>query len=211
MEVTAIIPAYNEEERIPSVLEAVKKSSLVDEIIVVDDGSEDNTAKIAQELGVKVIINDKNLGKGGALCKGLRNCQSKVILFLDADLYGFEPRDVNNLLEPVLSGDYDMAIGIFANGRLTTDIAQKVAPFLSGQRAIRRGLLKEINGLEVSRYGVEVALTRYVKKNNIRIKEVQLKHVSHAMKEEKRGIIRGLAERLKMYGDIVKVMTFKQQ
>lgn len=209
MEVTVIIPAYNEEERIRSVLEAVKESSLVDEIIVVDDGSEDKTSKVAREAGVKVIINDKNLGKGGALCKGLRDCQSKIILFLDADLYGFNSKDVNNLLEPVLSGDYDMAVGLFVNGRLTTDLAQKVAPFLSGQRAIRRELLKEISGLEVSRYGVEVALTRYVKKNDIRIKEVELKHVSHVMKEEKRGIIRGFTERLKMYGDIVKAITFK--
>ena len=209
MRVTAIIPAYNEEERIGTVLEAVKKSSLVDDIIVVDDGSEDKTAEVAFNLGVKVIINDKNLGKGGALCRGLRNCQSEVILFLDADLCGLETKDVDHLLEPVLSGDYDMTIGIFANGRLTTELAQKVAPFLSGQRAIKRQILNDISGLEISRYGVEAALTRYVKKNNVRIKEVQLVDVSHVMKEEKLGIIRGLAERLKMYRDIVKAMTFK--
>jgi len=209
MRVTAIIPAYNEEERISTVLEAVKKSKRVDEIIVVDDGSEDKTAEVALNTGVKVIVNDKNLGKGGALCKGLRNCQSEVILFLDADLCGFETEDADHLLEPVISGDYDMTIGIFANGRLTTDLAQKVAPFLSGQRAIRRQILNDISGLEISRYGVEIALTRYVKKNNVRLKEVELVDVSHVMKEEKRGIIRGFAERLKMYRDIVKVMTFK--
>jgi len=104
-----------------------------------------------------------------------------------------------------------MTVGIFSNGRLATDLAQKVAPFLSGQRAIKRQLLLDIDGLEISRYGVEVALTRYVKKHNIRIKEIQLEDVSHVMKEEKLGIIRGFAERLKMYRDIVKVLSFKER
>ena len=211
MKTTAIIPAFNEEERIGTVLEAVKKSKLVDEIIVVDDGSDDRTAEVAMKMGVSVIVNDKNLGKGGALCRGLKNSQSDVILFLDADLCGLKPEDVDHLLQPVISGDWDMTIGIFANGRLATDLAQKVAPFLSGQRAIKRKILMDISGLEISRYGVEVALTRYVKKEKIRIKEIHLEDVSHVMKEEKLGIIRGFAERLKMYRDIVKVMSIKER
>ena len=113
MKTTAIIPAYNEEQRIGEVLEAVKNSRLVDEIIVVDDGSVDKTAEVAKRMGVKVIINDKNLGKGGALCRGLKDCQSDVILFLDADLCGFKPEDADRLLQPVLSGEWDMTIGIF--------------------------------------------------------------------------------------------------
>ncbi len=206
MKVTALIPAYNEEDRIGSVLEAVKNSCMVDEIIVVDDGSRDKTAEVAEKMGVKVIINDKNMGKGGALCKGLENCQSEVILFLDADLCGFKPQDADRLVQPVLSGEWDMTVGIFTNGRLATDIAQKMAPFLSGQRAIKRHVLRQISGLEISRYGVEVALTRYVKKNKIRLKEVHLEDVSHIMKEEKLGLIRGFSERLKMYWDIVKAL-----
>jgi glycosyltransferase involved in cell wall biosynthesis len=211
MRVTAIIPAYNEEERIGTVLEAVKSSKLVDEIIVVDDGSEDNTAEAAKKLGVRVIVNDENLGKGGALCRGLEDCQADIILFLDADLCGLKTEDVDHLLLPVISGEWDMTIGVFSNGRLTTDLAQKVAPFLSGQRAIKRQVLEGISGLEISRYGVEVALTRYVKKNNIRLKEVHLENVSHVMKEEKLGIIRGFAERLRMYRDIVKVLSIKER
>jgi glycosyltransferase involved in cell wall biosynthesis len=211
MRVTAVIPAYNEEERIGTVLEAVKGSKLVDEIIVVDDGSEDNTAEAAKKMGVRVIVNDENLGKGGALCRGLEGCQADIILFLDADLCGLKTEDVDHLLLPVISGEWDMTIGVFSNGRLTTDLAQKVAPFLSGQRAIRRQVLEGISGLEISRYGVEVALTRHVKKNNIRLKEVQLEDVSHVMKEEKMGIIRGFAERLRMYRDIVKVLSVKER
>jgi len=206
MEVAAIIPALNEEERIANVLDAVKKSALVDRIIVVDDGSEDRTAEVAEDMGVEVIRNDKNIGKGGALCKGLKNCTSDVILFMDADLCGLEPKDIDALLGPVISDKYDMSIGIFSNGRLTTDLAQRVAPFLSGQRAIKRKILNDISGLEITRYGAEVAINRYVKKNSVRIKEVTLEHVSHVMKEEKMGLIRGFTERLKMYWDIVKAL-----
>lgn len=208
MEVAAIIPALNEEERITKVLDAVKESTYVNRIIVVDDGSEDGTAEVAKKKGIEVIRNDKNMGKGGALCKGLSNCTSEIILFLDADLCGLAARDVDALLKPVLSGQYDMSIGIFSNGRLTTDLAQRMAPFLSGQRAIKRNILNDIDGLEISRFGAEVALTRYVKKNNVRIKEVTLEHVSHVMKEEKLGLIRGFKERLKMYLDIVKALRF---
>lgn len=206
MKVTAVIPAYNEEERIGKVLDAVNKSSYIDRTIVVDDGSTDGTTKVAGEMGVEVIRNDKNIGKGGALCRGFENCNSEIILFLDADLCGLLPEQVDALVQPVIQGDCDMTVGIFANGRLTTDLAQKVAPFLSGQRAIRREVLESINGLEISRYGVEIALTRYVHKNGVRIREVPLRDVSHVMKEEKLGLIKGFAERMKMYWDIVKAL-----
>jgi len=206
MEVTAVIPAYNEEGRIGNVLEAVKKSNKVDYIIVIDDGSEDRTAQVVQSMGINVIRNSENMGKGGALYKGFRDSHSEVILFLDADLVGLKPEHVDLLVTPVIMGECDMTVGVFENGRLATDIAQKVAPFLSGQRAIRREILKKINCLEISRYGAEVALTRYVYKNNIRLKEVVLEDVSHVMKEEKLGFFRGFKERLRMYWDIVKAL-----
>ncbi len=206
MEVTAVIPAYNEEERIGKVLEAVKASSKVNRIIVIDDGSDDRTAQTAQDMGAEVIKNNHNMGKGGALHKGFRECTSEIILFLDADLIGLKSVHVDQLIEPVLAGECDMSVGIFENGRFATDLAQKVAPFLSGQRAIRREILMDVSGLEISRYGVETALTRYVHKNNIKIKEVLLPDVSHVMKEEKLGFVRGFAERLRMYWDIVRAL-----
>lgn len=209
MRVTAIIPAYNEEERIGKVLEAVKEAELVDHIVVIDDGSRDNTAQVAINMGVEVIKNSENMGKGGALYKGVRNCFSEIILFIDADLVGLKPEHVDDLVRPVLSGDWDMTVGIFANGRFATDLAQKVAPFLSGQRAIRREILEGISGIEISRYGVEVALTKYVHRHHVRIKEVVLKDVSHVMKEEKMGFVRGFTERLRMYWDIVKALKLK--
>ena len=67
MKISAIIPAFNEEPRIGNVLDVVKEMELIEEIIVVDDGSTDNTYKVAIKKGVKVIRLDSNKGKGAAI------------------------------------------------------------------------------------------------------------------------------------------------
>ncbi|SCG83409.1 glycosyl transferase family 2 [Proteiniborus sp. DW1] len=205
--ITVIIPAYNEEKTIGDVIKAVKKVKLVDEIIVVSDGSIDKTVDIAKKHNVGILDLRDNIGKGGALNKGVNATQSEILLFLDADLIGLSEQHIIDLLIPVVNGDVDMTIGVFSNGRLTTDLAQKVAPYLSGQRAIRRYLFESIPNIDITRYGVEVALTKYVTINNIKTKEIILENLTHVMKEEKLGIIKGFISRMKMYWDIVKVIT----
>ncbi|QIB26156.1 glycosyltransferase family 2 protein [Caloranaerobacter azorensis] len=205
--ITTIIPAYNEEKTIGNVLSVVKEIDLIDRIIVVSDGSEDMTAQIARSFGVDVIELKDNVGKGGAIKSGVDRTNGEIILFLDADLIGLKPRHVLDLLMPVINEECDMSIGIFSNGRFATDLAQKLTPYLSGQRAIRRYIIEGISNIDVVRYGVEVALTRYVSKNNIKTKEVYLDNVTHVMKEEKLGVVKGFTARLKMYRDIAKYIS----
>lgn len=205
--VTAIIPAYNEEKTIGDVIKVVKKVKLVDKIIVVSDGSIDKTVDIAKKQKVEILDLRDNIGKGGALNKGVNATQSEILLFLDADLLGLNEQHITDLLIPVVNEEVDMTIGVFSNGRFTTDFAQKVAPYLSGQRAIRRYLFENIPNIDITRYGVEVALTKYVMVNNIKTKEIILENLTHLMKEEKLGIIKGFTSRMKMYWDIVKVIT----
>ena len=81
MEVMAIIPAYNEERTIGDVLSVLKEVSLVNKIIVVSDGSTDNTVKVARSYGVEVVELQENRGKGGALKAGLDNAKTDVVLF----------------------------------------------------------------------------------------------------------------------------------
>lgn len=207
MKVTAIIPAYNEEKTVGNVLGTLRRSKLVDEIIVVSDGSEDNTAAAAQEhQGVQVIDLLQNRGKGGAVMAGLKRCSSEVILVLDADLIGLTEEHIESLLKPVLSGEVLMSIGVFEKGRVTTDIAQKVAPFLSGQRALKRDLLENISDLDLTRFGIEVALHQYCDENEIPSAEVQLSDLSHVMKEEKLGLWKGMWARAVMYFEIIKYL-----
>jgi hypothetical protein len=105
------------------------------------------------------------------------------------------------------SGTADMSIGIFAHGRLATDMAQFIAPYLSGQRAIRKHLLNQITNMEVARYGIEVTMTKYARKLGWRVKEVELTDLTHIMKEEKLGLIKGMSARAKMYWEIAKCLA----
>lgn len=207
MSVTAIIPAYNEEKTIGSVLDVVSESPLISEIIVVSDGSWDNTAKIAKKHGVKVIELENNVGKGGAIKAGLIECNSDIVLLLDADLIGLKKNHIYDLVNPIIYENIDMTVGIFKNGRPITDIAQKIAPNLSGQRAVKKWILDEIEGMDIVRYGIEVSLTIHVNKRSYKVKEIYLEDITHLTKEEKFGLVHGVSYRLKMYRDIIKVLS----
>ncbi len=206
MRTAVIIPAYNEERTIGEIIRVTRQVPFVDETLVVDDGSTDSTAKVAQAEGARVISLPENVGKGGAMMVGVNSTDADVVLFLDADLIGLKPSHVINLMLPVLEGRAEMTVGIFEHGRLATDLAQFIAPFLSGQRAVKRDLFRQLSHLEMSRFGVEVALTRYTKMAGISVMEVELKDMSHVMKEEKLGVVRGFLARLKMYWEIAKCM-----
>lgn len=207
METIAIIPAYNEEKNIGHVLSVLTDVALIKKVIVVSDGSTDDTVNVAKSYGVEIIELAENRGKGGALKAGLDNFQADVVLFLDADLLGLTEKHVLNLVEPVINDEADMTIGIFEKGRIATDLAQKMAPYLSGQRALKFSLLEKISDLDVARFGVELALNRFMESSNIRVKEVLLYDMSHVMKEEKMGVWKGMAARMKMYWEIIKYLT----
>jgi len=204
MSVVVIIPALNEERTIKKIIDVTKTSKLVNRIIVVSDGSTDNTASIAKECGVEVIDLKKNVGKGGAMCLGVKSCNEDVILFLDADLIGLTRVHIDSMLKPVINNQVEMAIGVFTKGRVVTDLAQVFTPFLSGQRAIKRSLFEQIDNLDVSKFGVEIALTQYVSKYNIPYKKIKLYNITHLTKEEKLGISKGISSRFRMYWDIIR-------
>ena len=207
--ISVIIPAYNEEKTILDVIKAVKETDIVDEVIVIDDGSEDNTFKIANKAGAKVFRLDKNIGKGGALKKGVDEARGDIVVFLDADLMGLSPTHIKDLVEPVLKGEAEMSVGIFKGGRKSTDLSQYITPFLSGQRAIKKEFFSKFNEVASTKYGVEIALTKYAKKRNVNVKCVELYDITHLMKEEKRGILKGFFERLKMYYQLLRQIFHK--
>lgn len=204
--VSIIIPAYNEENTIENVLKVVVESNAGDEVIVVSDGSTDKTADISRRYA-KVIELEKNLGKGGAIKKGVEAAQGDIILMLDADLIGLKKEHIFDLLRPVLDGEADMTIGLFSSGRFSTDFAQVVAPQLSGQRALKRFIIEDISALDATKYGIEIALTKYARRSRIKVKNVYLKNLTHVMKEEKLGFIPGVKARIKMYWDIIRCIS----
>lgn len=204
MKVSAVIPAYNEEATIGNVIGILNNIPVISEIIVVSDGSTDNTPDIAKNMKAKVIEYSENKGKGAAIKAALEICDGDVVLFLDADLIGLKQQHVYNLLMPVINDRADMTVGVFKNGRFSTNFSHKVSPQLSGQRAVKKFVLDDMKNVDLTGYGIEVMLNIHAKEMKIRVEEVELEGITHVMKEEKFGVVLGFLHRVRMYWQILR-------
>lgn len=201
-----IIPAFNEATTIASVVTTALASESVGEVIVVNDGSTDATAVAARDAGAIVLEHPTNRGKAAAMKSGLLAARFETLLYLDADLIGLNPAHVHALAAPVLEGRADIAVGVMRHGRAATDLAQAVAPFLSGMRAGRVEVFAPLRTLEEAGWGAEVALTLWARERRMRVQEVRISGVTQRMKEEKIGLAKGFAARLRMYWDILRMV-----
>jgi glycosyltransferase involved in cell wall biosynthesis len=182
--VAAIIPAWNEAETLGAVVAAARDARLVDEVIVVDNGSTDATAEIAAAHGARVLLEPER-GKGEAMRRGVAATVADVIVFLDADLYGLEPRHVDALAARILSGRADMACGFVDRGSTRNFLQLHYLPVLSGQRALRREVFESLAPEEASGYKVEAALNSLAAQRKLRRRLFILTGVRHRTREEK--------------------------
>lgn len=203
-----VIPAYNEGENLHRVLQVVCATAWPGQIVVVDDGSVDETAAVAaryaaQDARLHLLRLPQNRGKAGAMLAGVQALTTDLVVFLDADLIGLRPDCVSALCAPVLAGQCEMTVALFHRGGLCTDGAHKLAPILSGQRCLPTPEARAVlNGLADSGYGVETALSLHAKRTGWRVRYVPWRGVSHVMKEQKRGWIGGVRSRWRMYVQI---------
>lgn len=207
-EVAAVIPAYQEAGHIGQVLEVLLNCPFLSEIVVVDDGSQDTTAqesiRAAQpDPRFRLIRHPINRGKGAALLTGWQSIRAPYMLFLDADLIHLEPRHIADLVRPVIQNEADMTVGVFRGGYWRTDYAHILTPWLSGQRCIRRELLRQIPWEKAAGYGFETVLTITARKNRWRKKHVVMQGVTHLLGEEADGGHRGWYHKYVMYRQIL--------
>jgi len=114
--IAAIVPAYNEKEYLGEILKVLEQTKIVDEIIVVDDASTDNTAQVAATFPkVKLLRNSVNKGKAYAMQRGVDATDVDILFFCDADLKKLTPDIVKQIIQPVADKKYDMFIGIRNN------------------------------------------------------------------------------------------------
>ena len=189
--VSVIIPAYNEEETVAKVVEVVKNVPVVDEIIVVNDGSDDNTEAEALKAGAIVINHKYNMGKGRALYTGYQQTKCDIIAFIDADIYNLTSAKVEAMIRPILEGKTDITKTKFsrASGRVTELTAKPLLNFffpeisfeqpLSGQFAAKKEVLRRINF--ESDYGVDVGIVIDADVLGISIMEVDIGAIEHDM------------------------------
>jgi glycosyltransferase involved in cell wall biosynthesis len=209
--IAAILPAYNEAKTITNVLEVLCHVEALNEIIVVDDGSKDTTADIVRifagrDRRVRLIQHETNRGKGQAILSAWRSTQSPYLILLDSDLMNLKPAHIEALIAPVLANKADMTLGLFLGGRIPTDFAHWVSPWLTGQRGLRADILKVILEDAAAGYGFEVALTIAAKQNGYRTRIVPMKGVWHPPSEFHRGLRYGIRWRWHMYGNVLRAL-----
>ena len=199
MKLSVIIPCFNEEKTIIEIINIVKKQiSENDEIIVIDDYSSDNSRKLLQEnLNGKVdrlILNEKNFGKGYSIRRGIEEASGEIVLIQDADLE-YDPSDYNKLLKPITDGVADVVYGSRFVGSEEKRviyfwhmIGNKLLTLLSNMltnlnltdmevcyKAFRSDVIKNIN-LKENRFGFEPEITAKISKKKLRIYEVGVKY-----------------------------------
>ena len=195
MKITVIIPAYNEVKTIHEIIRRVKATGLIDEIVVVDDGSKDGTrevlAEIAESEDVRVVLHEHNQGKGAAVRTGTQNASNEVMIIQDADLE-YDPRDYPGLFRPLEEGIADVVYGsrflggarrpilfwnMVANKILTlvTNILYNniLTDMETGYKVFRRSVVKDMP-LHAHGFEFEPEFTAKILKKKVRVFEVPI-------------------------------------
>jgi glycosyltransferase involved in cell wall biosynthesis len=202
---SAIIAAYNEEKTLGEVLGALTGSRLVDEIIVVSDGSTDRTVEIARGFeGVTTIALRENWGKGHAMRAGVEYARGDVLFFVDGDMFNLTEKHIEALVLPVLRDRCDMNIGVRNRGPIRNffHLEMKVGPVLSGIRVMKREVWDTVPLRYQERFKIEAALNFFCSRAGFRQRQTVVYNLGHLIKENKRGLLRGLSSRWDMSREV---------
>lgn len=200
--VAAIVPAFNEQETLADVLSVLKETPLVDEILVVSDGSTDETVAIARALGVKALHLHKNHGKGMALAMGVVHTSAPILVFVDGDIMNLSEYLLDQLIDPVISGQAAMNVGIRHRGWLIDSYHRRYGPLLSGIRCLERRVFDALPERYVEGFAVETALNYSCRRQRLPLATTVLHDLKHLVKEKKRGLLAGSQGRLQMFGAV---------
>ena len=186
--VSAIICVYNEEKTVRDVIVSVSETLIVNEVIIVNDGSTDNTKKIIEKLNEDIEMTDihfaKNEGKGYAMAVGVENATNEIIVFVDADLSNLMKEHFIQLTMPIIKNEADMVLGQASE----TLINYNVNPFksLTGERSLlKKDILPLVNKMQKSRFGVETLINLYYQSKGKTVKYVMLSGLKHPTKFDK--------------------------
>jgi glycosyltransferase involved in cell wall biosynthesis len=204
--ISCIICAFNEAPRIAAVLDVVSMHPLLDEVIVVDDGSTDDTAEIVKLFpAVKLISSAVNRGKSFAMATGVARAQHDLLMLLDADLVGLAVEHITALAAPVLSGAADVSLSLRKNSLW---IYRAIGlDFVSGERVISKSLLSEAQEEmhRLPRFGIEIFMNRRIIARRLSIAVTHWPHVTQARKSEKLGFWKGIRAEWRMIVDLLQV------
>ena len=195
MKVSVIMPVYNEENTLEEIIRRVKKTGIPDQIVIVDDGSEDGTRELLRDMEgdevVKIVFHEQNQGKGAAVVTGFDHATGDVFIIQDADLE-YDPREYHKLLQPIEEGLADVVYGsrflgaprrvamfwhMIANKLLTlmTNILYDtiLTDMETGYKVFKREVVEDMT-IHAKRFDFEPEFTAKILKRDERIYEVPI-------------------------------------
>jgi polyisoprenyl-phosphate glycosyltransferase len=206
LRVSAVVAAYNEEATLAEVLEALRRSPLIHEIVVVSDGSTDRTVEIARSFDdVTTIALRRNEGKGFAMRLGVEHASHDILFFVDGDMLNVTEEHIESLVGPVVRGECEMNIGVRHRGPLLDFFHLKLhfGPVLSGIRVMRRDVFSTVPRRYQERYKIEAALNFFCARAGLQQLDTVVRDLGHVTKERKRGVGAGLGARWIMTREVV--------
>jgi glycosyltransferase involved in cell wall biosynthesis len=205
-----VMPCFNEAKTVLQVIERLRDTSLPCEIVIVDDGSTDGTreilAGISKQAGIRVILHERNMGKGAALKTGFLHATGDVVVVQDADLE-YDPRDLRYLLQPIVEGHADVVFGsrfsgpdrhvaplwhLAANQLITTLFSlrhgRKFTDVETCYKMFRRPLIQQVAPeLQERRFGIELEISaRLLRIPGVRFVERPISYIRRTFAEGKK-------------------------
>ncbi len=208
--VSVIIPTLNEENTIANVVAFAKRSSIVDEVIVVDDHSYDRTVECAKQAGASVMTSTR-IGKGASMLDGLLRAKGDIVLYLDGDIVPYPENTIEKMCRPLLDQAADFTKATFEREQgMVTRLAAvpllsiyfpsllRFSQPLSGMIAVRRSLLQKLEF--ENDYGIDIGLLIDAVKQNARIVEVNIGTIVNKQKPWNKsnmaeGVVRAILKR----------------
>ncbi|HEC64150.1 MAG TPA: glycosyltransferase family 2 protein [bacterium] len=212
--ISCVIPAYNEGDRIGFVLSVIEEIDLFTDIVLVNNNSEDHTLDVMRhwekrDSRIKVINNKTNVGKTNSVIRGINMAKGELIVLLDADILSIEKKDIEKLIEPLIKGDYSMAVIERRGSRRAFFGGTGIMRLLGGERAFWKKDFLKINFHDDDQYILGTKLNLYLINKQRKIKSIYREKVDVEVQFVKKGALKAWISYLKMYREVVWYVGFR--